>query len=636
MIGRERETAAVAGLLAAHRLVTVTGPPGAGKSTVAAAAVAASVSAGWECLVQVRRQGSAPGRPGDLAADLVTRLTGAPPAGPVAPERAARALPDAPTLLWLDDVDPVHDECVRLVQQVLLRAPRTGVLVTSRRALGLDAERTVRLSGLRCRPAPEDGEGPAPAVELFLRHAPTGHGAPDPESVAEVCRLVEGLPLAVELAAEQTAQLPVRELVRLLRLSQTWLAGPRRAHRRHRSLRDAAGSAWMLCDTAVRTVWARASLFAGSFTETSAVHLCAGGAVEPAQVPSCLVQLAAHGVLEVRGEVGAVREHRYRMTRLAREFGAERLTARGEFAAAALRRSQRWGQVAAEAESLWERGAQSRAVRLVSEEYEELAALFAHACTEPSLAPAALQTGLRLWFWWVACDRAEEGADRLLALLPHCDGSPLLARGQWLAAWLSARTAPETARALLDDAWWASVLAGDTATVGRIAHVQGVLALQEGDARAAAGHFQLAADTIPAHAPGGPPATLSLAALALAQLRYAPAAARRSAHRALAQAGLRQDAWVCQVARYAQACTDHGLGRPGRAWQRARRALADTDDGLPATHGTSALRQLLADIETGSPARLELPAALVPHTAPLPAPRPSDREIRLGRGPAPA
>ncbi|MCK1823450.1 hypothetical protein MTQ10_28645 [Streptomyces sp. XM83C] len=632
VVGRERETAAVAELLAAHRLVTVTGPAGVGKSTVAAAAVAAS--AGWECLVQVRWEGSAPGRPGELSAAVLTRVTGAVPAGPVSPERAADCLPDAPTLLWLDDMDPVHEECVRLVQRVLLRAPRTTVVVTSRRSLGLDAERTVPLRGLRTEPAPGDAAGARPpAVELFHRHAHPG-AAEDPESVAEVCRLVEGLPLALVLAAEQTARLPVREVERLLRLDQLWPAGPRLPHRRHRSLRDAAGSVWLLCDRTVRAVWARAGLFAGSFTEASAVRLCAGGAVEAHQVPSCLLRLAAHGVLQMDGEIGAVREPRYRMTRAAREFGVERLTAKGEFAAVAQRRAQLAEQVAVDAESLWERGAQDRAVRLVCEEYEELAALLDHASTAPGLAPDALRTALRLWFWWVVCDRAEEGAARLLALLPHCDSGPLLARGQWLAAWLSARTAPDAARALLDDAWWTSVLAGDTATVGRVAHVQGVLALRDGDARAAAAHFRLAADTVPAHPAAGPPAALSLAALALAQVRFAPVEARRSAHRALAQAGLRQDAWTCQVARYAYACADLALGRTGRAWRRATRALAGCGEGLPAAHGSGALRQLLAGVEVGSPVLPGPPPALAPLSVPASVPRASAREIRLGRGPA--
>ncbi|NEB07880.1 hypothetical protein G3I32_03150 [Streptomyces coelicoflavus] len=631
VIGREQETASVVELLAGHRLVTITGPAGVGKSTVAAAAVASS--AGWECLTQVRWQHAGRGRMGSLAADVITRLTGATPHGPVAPVRAALCLPDAPTLLWLDDVDPVHSECVQLVQRVLLWAPRARVLVTSRTALGLDAERTLRLSGLRVDHAPDEA-GPAPAVELFLHRAVPRDSAPDLESVGEVCRLVDGLPLAVVLAAEQTAHLPVRELVPLLRQGQGWLTSGRPATARHGSLRDAVGSAWMLCDQAVRTVWARASIFAGSFTEASAIHMCAGGEVEPTQVAACLGQLAAQGVLEVHGEVGSVRGHRYRMTRMAREFGTERLTAQGELPAAVLRHSQRWARVAAEAESLWDRGAQSRAVRLVLDEYDEITAMLNRARGEAALAPAALQAAVHLWFWWGTCGRADEGAAHLLGLIPHCQEHPLLARGQWLAAWLSAGTAPDTARALLDNAWRSAVLAADTAVIGRIAHVHGVLALQERDVQGAADHFAQAADTIPTHAPDGPPATLSRAALALSQAPFAPTAARRSAHHALAHTDLRHDPWVRQVARYALACTDHALGRTGQACKRAHRALTDADDDPPAWQSVTALRQLLADIAAGTPAGLGPTAVLIPGTAaPLPVRNPFGWELRLGRKP---
>ncbi|MYS13438.1 hypothetical protein GTW73_05695, partial [Streptomyces sp. SID4982] len=76
-------------------------------------------------------------------------------------------------------------------------------------------------------------------------------------------------------------------------------------------------------------------------------------------------------------------------------------------------------------------------------------------------------------------------------------------RARWLAAWLHAPGDPATARALLGQVWPAAVLAGDDALIGRVAHVQGVLAWERGDARTAADCFRQAADTVPAHAPGG-------------------------------------------------------------------------------------------------------------------------------------
>ncbi|MGA5066451.1 hypothetical protein ACPB9E_22265 [Streptomyces exfoliatus] len=152
---------------------------------------------------------------------------------------------------------------------------------------------------------------------------------------------------------------------------------------------------------------------------------------------------------------------------------------------------------------------------------------------------------------------------------------PAAVRGQWLEAWLTAGSDCGGAGELLSPAWTAAVMAGDDATVGRIAHVQGVLAMHRGDP--AAEHFQEAADTIPLGAPAGPSAAMSLAALAVVRSGIAPRAARRTARRVLTQSGVRGDSWACLVARYALALADHQEGRTGRALRRARRILASLD-----------------------------------------------------------
>ncbi|MGA4843841.1 ATP-binding protein [Streptomyces sp. G45] len=604
LVGREREESALRDLLAAHRLVTVTGGAGVGKSRLASA-LAGERWVPWRRVVRVRWRGTSPGGPGELAAALLQAVTGKRPRRtPVDVADLAARLRGEEVLLFLDDGDPVHAECVGLVQKLLMAVPTLRVLVAARRALGLGEERVLALAPLRTDP-PDGPGGRAPAVELFLERARaaapgfTADGA-DAAAVAAICRSVEGFPLAVELAAAQVAHYPVRHLADLVERHQCWLHSPRPVLRRHRSLRDALGAGYALCERAVRIVWGRASVFAGAFNESAAVFVCSGGGIEPHEVSACLAQLVALGVIEPLHDPGGPRQPRYRMRRAARDFGAERLGEAGEFEVAAERHVAHTRHLATLAETLWSTGCQAQAVQLVQEEYDDLTATVRYALSHPDHATAALEAVVDLWFWWAVYGRAEEGSGHLLRLLALCpQDDPLVTHAQCLAAWLTASSDPGTAGALIARAWPAAVLDGDDATVGRIAHVQGLLALRHGDARAAAEHFQEAAHTIPDHVPGGPSRAVSLAALAVAQAAFAPRAARRAARRALAGPGLHRDTWACLLARYARAYVDHRTGHGGRAWHRARRALASLDQGVPEPHGAGALRQLIAAVEAG-------------------------------------
>ncbi|HET9382308.1 MAG TPA: AAA family ATPase [Streptomyces sp.] len=628
LVGRDTEAGTLRDLLREHRLVTVTGPAGVGKSRLAAAVVTATRDATRQHVVPVCWQGPGRAEPGALAATVLRAVSGIRPRrDPAGVDAVLRALPGERNLLFVDDVDPVHEECVGLVQHLLMTVPGLRVLVTARRPLGLGDERVVRLGPLDVRRpdaagagAPDGGDAYGAAVELFLARARTVVDGFRPEgaeldAVTEICETVEGMPLAVELAAAQLDRHRPAEVARLLRRHQCWLTDPHRPLRRHRSVREAIGSGYVLCDRTLRVVWGRASAFSGPFTEATAVFLCAGGGVEPHDVPGALARLAAIGVLELTGDPGGLRTPRYRMRRAARDFGAERLRQAGESDVAAERLMVHCRRVASVAGSLWSTGSQAQAVRLVRDEADDVTAMVEYALRRPERSEhveAALAAVVDLWFWWSVYDRWEQGRDLLLRLLPLCDpADPLLVRGLWLAAWLAVAGDPETARTLLGRAWPAAVLAGDDATIGRIAHVEGMLALHRGDVHCAAEHFGEAARTIPPYAPGGPSPAVSLAARAVAQAMFDPGAARRSARRALSRPGIRHDNWARLVARYARAFVDHRAGHAGRARHRARRALATLDPALPAPYGAEALVRLIGEIEGGTGPRLRLrPAPL--------------------------
>ncbi|MFB6671431.1 AAA family ATPase [Streptomyces sp. NPDC056390] len=679
LVGRERESQDLRTLLENHRLVTVAGEVGVGKSRLAAEAIADVVALGagegvlgagegrpaGEAIAGVVAQGpgesvrgvgedriaaeavagfgargagprimvvrwseggqdagcgAGPGSPASLTAAVMEAAAGIHGRrGAAGVGAVADRLRAADVLLFLDDVDPVHAECVGMVQTLMEFVPSLRVLVTTRRPLGLGGEAVLRLAPLSAEPA--DGHGTAPAAELFLdrfldrslERAGASFDADESElsSVADICRYVGGLPLAVELAAEQAARSSVGEVAERLKEHQCWLSAPDMAAPRHRSLRDAVAAPYVLCDRDERIVWARASILAGDFDESTAAFVCAGGGLAPARVPACLTRLAAIGVLTPVRDPGGIREPRYRMAPAAHDFGGERLREAREFEVAAERRAIHFHRVAALAENLWSLGSQPQAVRLVLDEAEGLRAMLEYAPRQPELAAAALESVLNLWFWWAVYDAADEGRRHLLRLLPMCRSDTLLiARSLCLAAWLTAYGDPYGAGELLQHAWSAAVLAGDDATIGRIAHVQGMLALHEGDLERATEQFQEAANTIPPHVSGGLPPAVSLAALAVTQTQQSPRAARRSVRRALSQPGIRGDAWACLVARYAQAFVDHSDGRTGRARLRAHRALAALDGRLPAPHGCAALRDLITDIDRGS--RSGLPTAAVP------------------------
>ncbi|MFE0734763.1 ATP-binding protein [Streptomyces sp. NPDC058855] len=617
LVGREAETAALRAALAAHRLVTVTGAAGVGKSRLALAAVAVPEAGPRPAVIRVRWHDGVPAGPWAFAARIARALDAATevPGRTASPDlaTAVRSVIGGELLLVLDDVDPVHADCTRLAQSLLMSLPDLRVLVTARRPLGLGAEHVLRLGPL---PTDPPAAGLSPAAALFharaLRHGRIAPG--DRHAVDRVCALVEGVPLALELAAAQLEHTSVNGLVARLAHGQCWLTapGPGTAVQRHRSVRASLGAVHTLCAPAVRAVWRGLSVFAGSFTEQAASFVCESTGLTAEDVPRALAELTANGVLDRQGEHGAVCEPRYQLARAARDFGTERLAAAGEAPALEERHARHCRSVAAVAETLWNTGLQQQAVRLVHDELPDLEDLLGRAAHRPDRADIALETALHLWFWWVTRQRARDGAGHLLALLPLLPAdSHQAARGQWLAGWLTAGADPVTARALLDRAWTTAVLTGDDALVGRVAHAHGTLAWRRGDLLAAAGHYRHAADTVPDHAPGGPTRMVSLAALAVVQSHFAPARASRTARRALAQPSACHDTWAVALAQYARALTDHRSGRTARARHRARRALSQLAARLDAPQAHSALSRLLDHLESGSspfpPGRPRLP-----------------------------
>ncbi|MET9949944.1 AAA family ATPase [Streptomyces sp. NPDC006339] len=151
-MGRSEELAALEKALASSRLVTVSGAAGVGKSRLAMAAAGRPGRGPWSGMVKVRWHDVVPVGPHALAARILRALDAAtadPPGRPTADDPRTPPLSTGRPLLVLDDIDPVHGECARLVQSLLMRLPDLHILVTTRRPLGLGEEHVLRLSPLR-------------------------------------------------------------------------------------------------------------------------------------------------------------------------------------------------------------------------------------------------------------------------------------------------------------------------------------------------------------------------------------------------------------------------------------------------------------------------------------------------------
>jgi non-specific serine/threonine protein kinase len=348
-VGRQDELAGIAALLAESRLVTIVGPGGVGKTrvTLVAAAQAAAGYPDGPWIVELSHL-----RDPALLPNTVASVLGL-------PEQDARSALDAVLeylrerrlLLILDTCEHLLDACAALAQAVLRDAPDVTVLATSRQPLDMPGEHTFPIGPL---PVPENDwlpvVGPDPAglrvaggdaVELFaLRAAGAVPGfSVTPVNAANVirlCRRLDGIPLAIELAAVQLRALPLEELLDRLNHRFTVLAsGQPGALPRHQTLRMAIEWSHELCSDAERRLWARLSVFAGQFSLVAAQEVCAEVSLERPDVVDAVIGLVDKSVVLMEGE-------RYRMLDTVREFGAERLAASGEQASVRARHIARY------------------------------------------------------------------------------------------------------------------------------------------------------------------------------------------------------------------------------------------------------------------------------------------------------
>jgi predicted ATPase/DNA-binding SARP family transcriptional activator len=417
-VGRGREVDEVLALLRDNRLVTLTGPGGAGKTSLAIEAAAHITDRYGDGVWLIRLAGlTDPTHVPQAVADTL----GVPDGAGTVPDRLVRYLRDRSCLLLVDNCEHLVDASAVLVEHLLMSCARLYVLATSREPLAVPGEVQLTIPPLDTPPADAaPTEMPAyDAVQLFLDRAraalPSFRLDPDTAvPVAEVCRRLDGIPLALELAAARVKTLAIGEIaVRLDDRFGLLTAGPRTAEARQQTLRSTVEWSHQLLTGPERAVFRRLSVFRGGWSADAAEQVCQGAGIDRSDVVGLLAELVDRSLV--------IADHRevvrFRMLETLRHYAAERLTQAGEDQVLARAHARYYTAVTEHGEPQLRGPHQGRWLGWLATERDNLRAALgwcrANAASEPDL-------GLRLaaalaWFWYFASH--QDGRHDVTAML---------------------------------------------------------------------------------------------------------------------------------------------------------------------------------------------------------------------------
>lgn len=397
-VGRSAELTRLAEALDAARLVTVTGVGGVGKSRLAARAAARTRprDGAWRVELATVRD------PDLVAYALVEALdltdqTSRPPRQLLLDHLAERQL-----LLVVDGFEHLVGACAALVGELLRRTPGLRVLAVGRRPLEVAGERLFPLAPLT---------GPE-ATELFADRAAArvpGFALDDGNraDVLELCRRLDGIPLAVELAAGRLNALsPAQLLSRLRDRFRLLTGGGRDTLPRHQTLRTAIGWSHELCTPEERLLWSRLSVFAGPFDLEAAEYVCGGDGLHADDVLDVLGELLAQSLL-TREETAA--GLRYRMLDTVGAYGANWLAAADDTGRLRRRHRDWYLGLATWCELDWFSPRQAEVAARIETELPNLRHALDHCLTAPGETHLGQYLAGSLWFYWVGCGRLAEG-----------------------------------------------------------------------------------------------------------------------------------------------------------------------------------------------------------------------------------
>ena len=348
-VGREREIAAVLNLLTTARLVTLTGAGGSGKTRIAAEVARSAHDRLTDAVAWVELAALADPHllPTHISATLGVGNVGQSPT-----DALREALRESDLLLVLDNCEHLVVECAAFADAVLRDCPRVRILATSREALGIPGERAWLVPVLSLPPANADLTAVASsgAVRLFVERAQSASKsfeltAANADAVAQLCRRLDGLPLAIELAAARVPAFTPEQI--LGQLASELLDTRRNAPGRHQTLRETIDWSYNLLDAREQLVFQRLSVFAGDFSLEAAEAVCSSDDLETTDVLELVAALADKSLLAVRDQAD---EARYHLLETIRQYGQGLLDRTPNANSARARHARFFASLIAEAE----------------------------------------------------------------------------------------------------------------------------------------------------------------------------------------------------------------------------------------------------------------------------------------------
>jgi len=437
-IGRERETAAVLELLQGTRLLTLTGAGGSGKTRLAlevASRVGAHYSDGvaWVELAPLSNPELVPHHVADA---LGVRRDGIRSAA----DALLEALRDWEALLVLDNCEHLVDACARLAEALLRGCPRLRIMTTSREALGIGGERAWLVPALTLpeagKPVTRAVAAESEAIRLFVER--TQAVRPSVElidanvaAMVHICRRLDGLPLAIELAAARARVLDPQQIAaRLDDVFGLLTSGSRTALPHHRTLRSTIEWSHGLLTEQEQILFRRLAVFAGGFTIDAAEAVAEGGAISAREVLDLLSGLVDKSLVLLETEA---LEARYRMLETIRQFARERLEEAGEAADLGRRHAQFFLARAEAAEPFLPVHAEGWQERL-AEDVGNLRAAADWFEQDPTAVDDNLRFATALHWFWFGLGHYREARRRIETALERSGGARTRARGRALCS----------------------------------------------------------------------------------------------------------------------------------------------------------------------------------------------------------
>ena len=488
LVGRDDDVQAVTALVGERRLVTLAGPPGIGKTRLAGEVV--TTIPGFDdgrCFVDLARVSDPVLVPRAVAAALGVREE---PGQPLT-ETLIAHLADYRCLVVLDNCEHLVQATAALVEELLRRCPALSVLATSRETLGITGETTWWVPPLTV-PGPGELDEAFASVRLFCERAraisPAFELTPaNATAISEICRRLDGIALAIELAAARIDTMsPTQVAERLGDRFELLSAGSRTAPPRHQTLRDALDWSHDLLSDPEQTLLRRLSVFVGGWTADAAEDVCCAETIErPALVP-LLGRLVAKSLV-VRETVGG--QPRFRLLETVRYYAAERLAESGEAFETAARHAN-WCVWLAEQGERQIHGVEHQAgIDVLEAEHDNVRAALRWALTQGQ-TEVALRLAASMAMFWGVRGYLSEGREWLVAAAraPHGKRSALYGATLWGGAFLASLASDYlAARALALEARAVATEVGDVRGQGRSAFILGICALfikEEGPAAA--------------------------------------------------------------------------------------------------------------------------------------------------------